>query len=172
MKEQIQSTFPLGMGCWAIGGPFYHGEESLGWGAVDDDESIRTLHAAYDHGIRIFDTAAVYGAGHSEEVVGKALGKHQDSIIVTKLGLNFDEKSKELTGPESDPAAVLPAIEASLKRLQRESIDLLLLHLNDLSPKEAEPLFAEMDKACQQGKVASIGWSTDYPESIEAMSDA
>lgn len=171
MKDQFKTSIPLGMGCWAIGGPFYHNDESLGWGPVDDDQSIRTLHAAYDHGIRIFDTAAVYGAGHSERVIGRALGKREDCIIVTKLGLNFDETSKQLVGPETSPDAVLPAIEASLKRLQRDSIDLLLLHLNDLSVEQAQPLFEAMNNACHQGKVKSIGWSTDYPDSIETMSD-
>jgi len=104
MKDQIEKAVPLGMGCWAIGGPFYHGEESLGWGAVDDQESIRTLHAAYDHGIRIFDTAAVYGAGHSERVVGTAIGGREDCIVVTKLGIKFDESSRQLIGPETNPA--------------------------------------------------------------------
>jgi len=171
MKEEIQAAFPLGMGCWAIGGPFYHGNESLGWGAVDDAESVRTLHAAYDHGIRIFDTAAVYGAGHSERIVGKALGAREECIIVTKFGLKFDESSRNLMGPESNPAAVLPAIEESLRRLQRDAIDVCLLHLNDLSIAEAGLLFTEMNKACEQGKVKSFGWSTDYPDSIKAMSD-
>ena len=86
------------------------------------------------------------------------------------MGLKFDEKSKELIEPDFEPTSVLPAIETNLKRLQRESIDVLLLHLNDISPKKAELLFSEMDTACKQGKVKSIGWSTDYPESIEAMS--
>ena len=171
MKDRILSTFSIGMGCWAIGGPFYNGNESLGWGAVDDKESARTLHAAYDSGIRIFDTAAAYGAGHSETILGEAIGAREDCIIVTKLGLEFDESSKELIGPVSDSAAVMPAIEESLRRLQRETIDVLLLHLNDLPIDKAEHLFQEMNKACEQGKVKGIGWSTDYPESIKAMSD-
>jgi diketogulonate reductase-like aldo/keto reductase len=57
---------PLGMGCWAIGGPFWSGEMPLGWGEVDDKESIRAIHAALDLGVTLFDTANVYGAGHSE----------------------------------------------------------------------------------------------------------
>jgi len=171
MKDQIQQAFPLGMGCWAIGGPFYHANESLGWGTVDDTESVKTLHAAYDHGVRIFDTAAVYGAGHSERILGKALGAREDCIVVTKLGLKFDESSKQLIGPDTNPASVLPYIEDSLRRLQRDAIDVLLLHLNDLPVDKALPLFAEMNKACEQGKVKSIGWSTDYPDSIRAMSD-
>ena len=132
MKNQIRNTFPLGMGCWAIGGPFFHGNEPLGWGAINDNESIDTLHAAYDHGIRLFDTAAVYGAGHSETIIGRALSARDDCVIVTKLGLSFDENSRQLIGPNIEPANVKIAIEQSLKRLQRDRIDILLLHLNDL----------------------------------------
>jgi hypothetical protein len=61
---------PMGLGCWAIGGPFWAGETPLGWGEVDDEESIRAIHAALDLGITLFDTANVYGAGHSERVLG------------------------------------------------------------------------------------------------------
>ncbi|MBX2836077.1 MAG: aldo/keto reductase [Gammaproteobacteria bacterium] len=155
------------MGCWAIGGPFYSGEESLGWGVVDDAQSIRALHAAYDHGIRIFDTAAVYGAGHSERIVGEALKGRNDCLVVTKFGLRFDEVSKQVLGTNTDPAHVALAIDESLIRLQRESIDLLLLHLNDLSTGIADPLFHEMTKACENGKIKSFGWSTDYPDSVK-----
>lgn len=167
MKAEFRDVPRLGMGCWAIGGPFFSGEDSLGWGPVDDAESIKALHAAYDHGLRIFDTAAVYGAGHSERIVGKALTDRKDCFVVTKLGIDFDERSKQVTGANTDPAHVLPAIEKSLERLQRESIDLLLLHLNDLSIDSAQPLFEQMEKACEQGKINSFGWSTDYPDRVQ-----
>lgn len=170
MKDQIKSTFPLGMGCWAIGGPFFHGNESLGWGEVSDQESIDTLHAAYDHGVKLFDTAAVYGAGHSESILGKALRGRNDCFIVTKLGLRFDEQSRQLLGPDLDPANAHAAIEQSIKRLQRERIDLLLLHLNDLPIEDALPLFDEMNTAVEQGKVGCIGWSTDHPDKVNAIS--
>jgi diketogulonate reductase-like aldo/keto reductase len=62
----------LGLGCWVIGGPFYAGETPLGWGEVDDAQSIRAIHAGVDAGVRFFDTAQAYGAGHSEEVLGRA----------------------------------------------------------------------------------------------------
>ena len=168
VKEEISGLPPLGMGCWAIGGPFYSGDASLGWGAVDDAESIRALHAAYDHGIRVFDTAAVYGAGHSERIVGEALKGRSDCLLVTKLGLKFDELTKQVIGTDTDPANISVAIDSSLKRLRRESIDLLLLHLNDLPAEDAEPLFGEMEKACDLGKVKSFGWSTDYPDRVNA----
>jgi len=63
----------LGFGCWAIGGPLWGGDQPFGWGEVDDDESVRAIHAALDPGVTFFDTASNYGAGHSERVVGRAL---------------------------------------------------------------------------------------------------
>jgi len=63
----------LGMGCWAIGGPFWSGTQPLGWGEVDDDESIRAVRRALDLGVTFFDTADVYGTGHSERILGRAL---------------------------------------------------------------------------------------------------
>lgn len=170
VKELFRSVTPLGMGCWAIGGPFYSGKDSLGWGAVDDSQSVRALHAAYDHGIRIFDTAAVYGAGHSERIVGKALKDRDDCLVVTKFGLNFDEQSKQVLGVDTDPGNIAAAVDSSLVRLQRDSIDLLLLHLNDLTIELAEPLFSELDLLCSSGKIRGYGWSTDYPENVSAVS--
>lgn len=63
----------LGMGCWAIGGPFSNDGKAVGWGEVDDAESTRAIHAALEQGVNFFDTANVYGAGHSERVLGNAL---------------------------------------------------------------------------------------------------
>lgn len=166
IKKEIGNLAPLGMGCWAIGGPFYDGGVSLGWGAVDDAQSIKALHAAYDHGVRIFDTAAVYGAGHSERIVGKALKNREDCWVVTKFGLSFDEATKQVLGADTNPLSVSQAIDQSLQRLQRDSIDIMLLHLNGLAVEEADPLFDELDESCKAGKVKSYGWSTDYPDRV------
>ena len=76
----------LGMGCWAIGGPFFAGDTPLGWGDVDDDESVEAIDRAIALGIRFFDTASNYGAGHSEEVLGRAIGNRDDIIVATKFG--------------------------------------------------------------------------------------
>ena len=75
----------IGMGCWAIGGPFYDGDVPLGWGDVDDNESIRALEASCDAGVRYFDTAAGYGSGHSERLVGQAFGDRDDVIMWVHL---------------------------------------------------------------------------------------
>jgi aryl-alcohol dehydrogenase-like predicted oxidoreductase len=85
----------LGLGCWAIGGPFDRIEGGqrapMGWGQIDDAESIRAIHRALDLGITFFDTANNYGAGHSERVLGRALaGRRSGVVIATKFGSIFD----------------------------------------------------------------------------------
>jgi aryl-alcohol dehydrogenase-like predicted oxidoreductase len=159
------------MGCWAIGGPFYSGPTPLGYSNTDDEESVRAIEAALDAGIRFFDTAAVYGTGHSERILGRALGRRDDVYVATKIGLRFDEEQRQVHGETADPQDVLPAIEASLQRLGRDHIDLLFLHLNSLPVDEALPLFDRMDEAVSAGKVRTYGWSTDFPDRVEAIGD-
>ena len=162
---------PLGMGCWAIGGAFYSGDQNLGFANVDDKESIKTIHAALEAGIRLFDTAAVYGAGHSERLLGAALKNRHDALIISKLGTSFDEKSKQMLGDDMDSTNVIPAIDSSLRRLQRERLDIMLLHLNSLSMEIATPIFEQMEKARQLGKIRAYDWSTDFPLSVTAMAN-
>ena len=90
---------PMGLGCWAIGGPFWEGDTPLGWGEVDDDESIRAVKRALDLGINFFDTADVYGAGYSERVLARALDGHRQKVVIaTKFGNVFNEGTKQVTG--------------------------------------------------------------------------
>lgn len=160
----------LGMGCWPIGGAMFASDgQSLGYSNSNDKESIKAIHAALDCGIRVFDTAAAYGAGHSERLLGEGLKRHPDALVITKIGIAIDEEKKMLTGSEVEPATVLPAINRSLARLQRDSIDLLMLHQNDLPVAQADALFDEMDKARQQGKICAYGWSTDFTASADAV---
>lgn len=166
----LTPSTPMGMGCWSIGGPFFDGEKPLGFANVNDRESIRTIEAAYDCGIRLFDTAAVYGAGHSERLLGKVLKERDDVAIVSKLGIPFDEQSKQLIDQPFTAADVVPSIDASRQRLQRDSIDVILLHQNAMSVDDAIPLFEQMEQAQQAGKVKAYGWSTDYPASVSALS--
>ncbi len=154
------------MGCWAIGGPFTAGVESWGYGDANDEQSEKTIHAALDAGIQLFDTAPAYGAGHSERLLGRALKRRQDAVLVTKLGLCINEGTREILGEETEPECVATAIENSLERLQREHIDVMLLHLNTLSVEKAEGIFMELEKAVKAGKVGSYGWSTDFPDNI------
>ena len=157
----------LGMGCWAIGGPFFAGETPLGYGKVDDVESLAAIRRAVDLGIRFFDTADVYGAGHSEEVLGQALAGHDDVVIATKLGNRFDPATKQLTGSIADgdlEQETRAAVEASLRRLRRDRIDLVQLHLNSLPVEQADMVFDVLDAVRAEGKIGAYGWSTDFPE--------
>lgn len=165
----IDNNIPkLGMGCWAIGGNFMLDGVVTGYGKIDDDISVKTIQTAYDEGIRIFDTAAVYGAGHSEHIVGKALKGKDDAIIATKIGYYFNEDTKLITGQDTDPKNTRKAITESLKRLDRDVIDIVFLHLNTLAVAQAEPIFEELEKICDKGLIKGYGWSTDFPENIKA----
>ncbi|MEX0366670.1 MAG: aldo/keto reductase [Ruegeria sp.] len=171
MKFLDREISPLGMGCWPIGGPMFTGDQPLGYANSDDAESVRTIHAALDGGITLFDTAAAYGAGHAERLLARALKGRQDALIVTKIGITIDEDSKRLTFEDTEPDTVLPAIEACLSRLGRDCIDVVLLHQNGLSVEQAGPVFDEMEKACAAGKIRSYGWSTDFSDSAAAFAD-
>ena len=120
-----RSTSALGVGCWAIGGPFEFNGRPAGWGEVDDEVSIRMIHTAVDAGIRLLDTADVYGAGHSERVVGKALAQLPESVraeivVATKFGNRFDETTRKAGSQEVTPAVVRDACEGSLVELIAE----------------------------------------------------
>jgi aryl-alcohol dehydrogenase-like predicted oxidoreductase len=171
MKFLETEINPLGMGCWPIGGAMYSGDQPLGYTNIDDNESIRTIHAALASGITLFDTAPVYGAGHAERLLACALKDRPDALIATKIGTGIDEKSKQLTEDEAEPSSVLPAIDQSLSRLGRDRIDVLLLHLNSLPVSKAEAIFDEVEKARLAGKVRSYGWSTDFFKSAAAFAD-
>ncbi|MCJ8142327.1 aldo/keto reductase [Ancylobacter sp. A5.8] len=157
------------MGCWAIGGPFWFGDIAAGYSGAADDESLRAIHAAWDHGIRVFDTSAVYGAGHSERLLGEALARRGEAVIVSKFGHSIDAETRQLTGPRFDPAYVRESVEQSLRRLGRDHIDVMLLHLNDLPVADAEPAFETLEAFVAAGAIGSYGWSTDFPASAGAM---
>src|SRR5215471_14560528 len=105
----------LGLGCWAIGGPTQFKGVHFGWGEIDEDEAIRAIHVALDAGITFFDTADIYGAGHSERILGRALaGRRDQALVATKFGLTFAEYSGQMTGQDASPAYIQQACEASL----------------------------------------------------------
>lgn len=160
----------LGMGCWAIGGPFWYGDHPVGWGAVDDAGSIRAVRRAVELGVTFFDTADVYGAGHSERVLGRALvGRRDEVVIATKWGLTFDEESRQITTADGGaPAYLRSAIDASLRRLGTDRVDLYQLHLDDLPLDRAEELLGTLEDLVTAGKIRGYGWSTDIADRAEA----
>ena len=152
----------LGLGCWAIGGPFWKGETPVGWSKVDDAESIRAIHRALDLGVTFFDTADIYGCGHSERIVGQALaGKRNQVIIATKFGQTFVEETKQGTGYKTDPEYIKQACEASLRRLNIDVIDLYQLHVKELAPTQAALVRDTLEDLVAAGKISWYGWSTD-----------
>lgn len=144
-------------GCWALGGK--------GWGTdVDDQQSILAIRRAIDLGINFFDTADVYGNGKSEEILGKALGgAYRDVMVATKVGNRFDKDGRIYGDLSKDH--ILWSIDESLKRLDREVIDLYQVH----RPDDGTPIRETMDAlmACiEAGKVRYIGLSNQTVEQI------
>ena len=94
----------LGIGTWALGGDWEFNSEPAGWGPVDDDESVAAVRAAYDGGVRFVDTADVYGCGHAERAVGRAIAPFRDDVVLaTKVGLVFDEDTRTGAGATCPP---------------------------------------------------------------------
>lgn len=159
----------LGMGCWAIGGPFQDDEGTpLGWGEVDDSRSIRAIYKALDLGVNFFDTANVYGAGHSERVLAKAFEGNRDQVVIaTKFNAVFNEETRTVTGSDSSPTGIRQACEDSLRRLNTDYIDLYQFHDNGFPPENARPVRDTLEQLVKEGKIRTYGWSTDFPESAE-----
>lgn len=157
----------MGLGCWAIGGPWtWEDGRSMGWGAVDDAGSIRAIHKALDSGVNFFDTAANYGAGHSERVLGQALEGRRDKVVIaTKFGHIVDEDAKVVRG---DDALILENVredcENSLRRLNTDFIDVYQLHAGDYHVEWAPALREMLEVLVKEGKIRGYGWSTDDPK--------
>jgi aryl-alcohol dehydrogenase-like predicted oxidoreductase len=161
----------MGLGCWAIGGPWDWLEPDgstgpVGWGKVDDAESVRAIHYALDAGINFFDTAANYGCGHSERVLAQAIAGQRDNVILaTKFGYVVDEEKRIVTETGYE---VVPRIrgecEDSLRRLQTDYIDLYQFHRNDYPPEQAAEVCDVLETLVAEGKIRWYGWSTDNPE--------
>jgi myo-inositol catabolism protein IolS len=147
----------LGFGCWAIGGH--------GYGKVDDNISIHAIQRALDLGINLFDTADVYGFGHSEEILGKALGsRKKDAIIATKFGVGWDKSGQ--TFRDCSPKRVRKALEASLRRLAVDCISLYQVHWYD-GTTPISSLMEELEKCRQEGKIRYVGCSNFSIEPIK-----
>ncbi|WP_059048055.1 aldo/keto reductase [Streptomyces acidiscabies] len=156
----------LGFGCWAIGGEWARPDGlPLGWGKVDDAESIRAVHTALDLGVTFFDTADVYGTGHSERVLGQALGKRRaDVVVATKWGNVFDEQTKISDGQDASTEHLRTALTASLERLGTDYIDLYQLHISDGDPEQAAQLRDACEELVTEGLIRTYAWSTDDPD--------
>ncbi len=163
---------PLGLGCWAIGGPFFYAGMYDGWGDVDDAESIKAIHKALELGINFLDTADCYGVGHSEEVIGKALaGKRNSIVVATKFGNFGNEATKTLHGVDLTPDYIERACDASLKRLNTDYIDVYQLHEGNILISDVEPVCMTLDKLVKKGKIRTYGWSTDFIDGAKLFAE-
>lgn len=141
-----------------------------GWGEVDDAESIRAIRRAVELGVTFFDTADAYGTGHSERLLGQALGGHRNQVVIaTKVGYTYDEDRRELTGADASPAYIKRACEASLRRLNTDYIDLYQLHVGDLSVAQALDVREVLEDLLDAGTIRAYGWSTDDIEGMKAF---
>jgi len=142
----------ISFGTWAIGGS---------WGSVSDADSLEALQAAMDAGVNFFDTADVYGAGHSEELLAKATAGREDEIrIATKFCRNAD-----IHDPQTYAEAQVRAFcEASLKRLKREAIDLYQVHCPPFAILQRGDVFQVLDKLQAEGKIRHYGVSVETVE--------
>ena len=154
---------PIGYGAWAIGG----GNWEFGWGAQDDNESLRTIERALDAGINWIDTAAIYGLGHSEEVVGKALKhRHEKPYVFTKCSMRWSPDRKIYRSLKG--GSLQEEVEDSLRRLGVDTIDLYQVHWPN-PEDEIEEGWEMMAKFQQQGKVRYIGVSNFSVEQMKRV---
>ena len=157
-------TSVIGYGGWPMGRGMY--------GDFDDDEAIRAARASYEEGVTLFDTAAVYGWGYGENLMGKALkGIRENVVLVTKGAREWvrdNPDRRSATVSDSDPKRLLTSIDESLKRLQTDYIDLFLIHWPDHNRAFSEPMDA-LEKAKAAGKIRYTGGSNF---SVEMMAES
>jgi len=165
----------IGIGTWVMGGEQHWGDQSTGWSGVDDAESLATLHAAFDLGVRIVDTADQYGGGHAETIIGRALAEtdlaRDDFVIVTKVGMVCSPETGDIVGVTDDEAQIGSAIEASFRRLGIDHVDLVLFHINHHPVESSHGVFEAFSKAYRDGKIGGFGWSNDDVTGAMAFAD-
>jgi aryl-alcohol dehydrogenase-like predicted oxidoreductase len=161
----------VGFGAWAIGGPW-----RFGWGAVDDEESIAAIRHAVEQGVNWVDTAAVYGLGHSEEVVGRALEPYrigEEVFVFTKCGRRWEGRPEGVIENDLRPESVREECDRSLRRLGVERIDLYQFHWPDwMTGTALEDSWGTMIELVDEGKARWIGvanFDTDQLARCEAI---
>ena len=159
-NSDLQLT-PIGFGAWAAGGPW-----KFGWGAQDDDASVAAILRALELGINWIDTAAIYGLGHSEEVVARALAewKGDRPLVFTKCSMVWDDAGNVDYAYSEE--SIRREVEASLRRLQTDVIDLYQMHWPDDDLGPTLEGWAAMAKLKDEGKVRHIGVSNFNVEEL------
>jgi aryl-alcohol dehydrogenase-like predicted oxidoreductase len=149
----------VGFGCWPMAGDRY--------GAIEDDEAVKAIHRALDRGVNLVDTAPAYGAGHSEEVVARALeSRRRDVILVTKCGVKPPPPGQPGPLRDASPENIRREIDASLKRLRTDWVDVLLVHWPDASTPRDETMRA-LEEVVTSGRARFVGVSNFTGPMIE-----
>lgn len=158
-KSGIEVT-EIGLGLWAAGGN--------AWGPTDDEDSLSTIDFALDNGVNFFDTSDVYGDGHSEELLGKAMqGRRERFVVATKIGWqNFDNEQGQSAYDTAEK--LIAGVETNLRRLQTDYIDVIQSHISYREPT-MEIFLEGFQKLQQQGKVRAYGVSTSDFEYLQAF---
>ncbi len=163
------SITTLGFGSWATGG----GGWAFGWGPQDDEESVKAIRHAVGQGVNWIDTAGIYGLGHAEGVVGRAIRDIPAAdrpFVFTKGGLTWDPQNPRLPARRiSHPDNLRHDIEASLRRLGVERLDLFQIHWPDESGVAVEDSWGEMARFVEEGKTRAIGVSNYDVERLERI---
>jgi aryl-alcohol dehydrogenase-like predicted oxidoreductase len=157
------SITAIGFGSWAVGGPW-----QFGWSQQDDSDSVAAIHRALELGINWIDTAAIYGLGHSEEVVGKALAgwSGERPYVFTKCGMIWDKEGKVDYSLKAE--SIRRECESSLRRLKVETIDLYQAHWPADDLAETEEGWTELARLQKEGKVRWIGASNFSADELRA----
>ncbi len=160
----------LGFGCWPIGGHLLEEGMYVGWGEVDDHESLRAIHHAMDLGVNFFDTANVYG--RSEDILGQVFeGRRDHVVIATKFGKIYDPERTDLSLQDRSPKNMRKSLETSLRRLKTDVIDLYQFHLWECPAEEAVVLREALEDVVEEGKIRGYAWSTDNLEYIKLFAE-
>jgi aryl-alcohol dehydrogenase-like predicted oxidoreductase len=154
---------PIGVGLWAVGG--------TQWGTTNDSEALTMIETALDQGVDFFDTADVYGDGHSEELLGKAMKGRRDKFIVASkigwIGFDGDKNASAYTTKE----LLIQGVESNLKRLQTDYIDVMQSHINFRDPT-MEVFLEGFETLKHQGKIRAYGVSTSDFDYLQAFNQA
>ncbi|MCW2800552.1 MAG: aldo/keto reductase [Aeromicrobium sp.] len=158
----------VGFGAWAVGG----GDWAYAWGPQDDDEAIAAIRHAVESGVNWIDTAAIYGLGHSEEVVAAALDGIPEAdrpYVFTKCGLVWDETDRSIAPRRiGDPASIRREVESSLRRLNVERIDLYQMHWPAEDGADLADYWQTLLDLKAEGKVRAVGLSNHHANQLEA----
>lgn len=161
----------VGLGTWQLGGPSTFGGRQNGWGKITEHQAVNVVRTALERGISFFDTADLYGWGRAEERLGKALKNHHGGIIIcTKFGNREDSKGNAIK--DFSTSWLQTSVEHSLKRLQRDHVELLLMHSppDDFAWHQYDP--SPFDALIRQGKIGAYGVSVQSPEGANRCLDA